>query len=139
MPPMEYFNMIQAKDEGFRFGVRRRLVMDALELGNKPAARLHKTTVKTVRLWAGRYHMDGLPGLEERSRAPKCIPHKTNAEVAERVVAQKKLLKGFGVGRMVNEFELGCGKGAALRICREAGVIHKRKNKRARRNDLRAM
>lgn len=139
MPPMEYFNMIQAKDEGFRFGVRKRMVMDALELGNKPAARLHKTTVKTVRLWARRYQAEGLPGLEERSREPKWIPHKTSAEVADRVVAQKKLLKGFGVGRMVTEFELGCGKGAALRICREAGLLIGRKKKRQRRNDLRAM
>jgi transposase len=137
MPPMEYFNMIQAQDEGFRFGVRKRMVMDALAEGNKPAARLHQTTVKTVRLWVRRYQAAGLPGLKERSRAPKTIPHKTTPEVEQKVIAQKKVLKGFGVGRMVTEFELGCGKGAALRICREAGLLKRRKKKRARRNDLR--
>jgi len=137
MPPIRYSTMLEAKDAGFRFGVRRRVVMDALEKGIKPMARAYGTTAKTVRKWVRRYREKGTAGLEERSRAPKRIPHKTRAEVAERVVAQKKVLKGFGVGRMVQEFKLGCGKGAALRICREAGLIRKRKSKRARRNDLR--
>ena len=137
MPPIRYYNMIGAKDVGFRFGIRKRLVLDALEQGNKPTARVYETTVKTVRKWVERYRKDGLPGLEEMSHAPHPIPHKTKPEVEERVIAKKKVLKGFGVGRMVKEFELGCGKQAALRILKEKGLLKLRKRKRQRRNDLR--
>ena len=137
MPPIGYFNMIQAQDVGFRYGVRRRLVFDAMEQGIKPTMRMHGTTVKTVKKWVKRYQEKGLAGLREQSRAPKHIPHKTKPEVEERVVEKKKVLKGFGVGRMVKEFELGCGKGAALRILKERGVLKPRRNKRQRRNDLR--
>ena len=37
---------------------------------------------------------------------------------------------------MVQEFELGCGKGAALRILKEHGLLDRRRKKRCRRNDL---
>jgi len=137
MPPVDYFSMIRAKDAGFRFGVRRRMVLDAFEKGNKPAARLYGATVKTVRKWVHRYREHGLPGLEEQSRAPKRIPHKKSVEIEERIVEHKKRLKGYGVGRMVKEFEIPCGKAAALRILHERNMIKLRKKKRQRRNDLR--
>jgi transposase len=139
MPPVPYFNMINAKDVGFRYGVRKKMVLDALEQGIKPVARAYGATVKTVRKWVKRYRAQGLPGLEERSHAPHRIPHKTPAEKEEEVLSLKKRVKGIGVRRMVKEFELGCGKEAARRILNEAGLIKKRKKKRQRRNDLRAI
>jgi transposase len=129
--------MINAKDAGFRYGVRKKMVLDALEQGIKPMARAYGATVKTVRKWVKRYREQGLPGLEERSHAPKRIPHKTPAVTAAGVLACKRRVKGLGVRRMVNEFELGCGPEAARRILNEAGLIKKRKKKRQRRNDLR--
>ncbi len=135
--PVGYRSMMKAKDEGFRFGIRRTMVLEALEKGNKPTARAFKATVKTVRKWVKRYRAEGLPGLRELSRAPRTIPHKTSADVAAGVVAKKKVLKGYGARRMVEEFELGCGKGAALRILKEAGLLARRRKKRLRRNDLR--
>ena len=135
--PVGYRSMMQAKDEGFRFGIRRTMVLEALEQGIKPTARAFTATVKTVRKWVNRYWEAGLPGLRERSRAPKRIPHKTKPDVEAAVVAKKRVLKGFGAGRMVKEFELGCGKGAALRILKEHGLIERRRRKRLRRHDLR--
>jgi len=113
------------------------MVMDALEKGNKPTAKAYGTTVKTVRKWARKYLEQGIPGLREQSRAPHHIPHKTPLDVEERLVARKKVLKGFGVERMIKEFEMGCGKGSALRILKERGLLKPRKKKRQRRNDLR--
>lgn len=129
--------MIKAKDITFKFGVRKNMVLDAMEKGIKPVARQYETTVKTVKKWLARYKAKGVGGLEECSRAPKHIPHKTSQEIANRVIAKKKQLKGFGVKRMIKEFELGCGKDAAIRILREEELICKRKTKRQRRNDLR--
>ena len=43
----------------------------------------------------------------------------------------------MGVARIVKEFELGLGKEAARRILKEQGLLHRRKRKRQRRNDLR--
>lgn len=134
--PVEYLTMMRSKDAAFRFGIRRTMVLEALEKGIKPTARAFKATVKTVRKWVKRYREKGLAGLKELSRAPKHIPHKTSATVAAGVVAKKKVLKGYGARRMVEEFELGCGKGAALRILKEEGLLERRRKKRLRRNDL---
>jgi transposase len=135
--PMEYRSMMKSKNVVFRFGVRRTMVLEALEKGIKPTARAFKATIKTVRKGVKRYRKKGLAGLEELSRAPKHIPHKTSSEVAAKVVAKKKVLKGYGACRMVKEFELGCGKGAALRLLKEKGLLKRRKKKPLRRNDLR--
>ena len=113
------------------------MVLEAMATGIKPTARAFKATVKTVRKWVKRYRSQGLPGLRELSRAPKSIPHKTKPDVEAAVVAKKHVLKGFGAGRMVREFALGCGKGAALRILKEHGLLDRRRKKRLRRNDLR--
>ena len=137
MPPIGYSTMIEAKDVGFRYGVRKKMVLDALENGIKPMARSYGSTVKTVRKWVKRYRKQGLPGLDELSHAPRRIPHKTSTAIAENVLACKRRVKGLGVRRIVNEFEMECGKEAARRILNEAGLIKKRKKKRQRRNDLR--
>lgn len=137
MPPLGYSNMIQAKDAGFRFGVRKKMVLDALENGIKPTARAYDATVKTVRRWVKRYKAQGLAGLLERSHAPKRIPHKTPMEKAREIIECKERVKGLGVRRMVEEFELGCGKEAARRILKEAGLLKPRRRKRQRGNDLR--
>ena len=105
--PVEYLTMMKSKDAAFRFGIRRTMVLEALEKGIKPTARAFKATVKTVRKWVKRYREKGLAGLKELSRAPKHIPHKTSATVAAGVVAKKKVLKGYGARRMVEEFVLG--------------------------------
>lgn len=134
--PVEYRSMMRSKDAVFRFGVRRTMVLEAVEKGIKPTARAFQATVRTVRKWVKRYREQGLPGLEELSRAPKHIPHKTSEDVAAVVVAKKRVLKGYGARRMVKEFDLGCGKGAALRILKERGLLESRRKKRLRRNDL---
>jgi transposase len=134
--PVEYLTMMKSKDAAFRFGIRRTMVLDAMEKGIKPTARAFRATVKTVRKWVKRYGDLGLPGLQEQSRAPHYIPHKTTPATEAAVVAKKRELKGFGARRMVQEFDLGCGKGAALRILKEHGLLNCRRKKRCRRNDL---
>ena len=139
MPPISYFNMILVRDKAFRYGVRRQMVLAALESGHRPTARAYGTSVQTVRKWVRRYQEKGLEGLKERSRAPHRIPHKTSAGAEKQVVALKRKLKGYGVRRMVREFELPVGASAAYRICRQEGLTRRRKKKRQRWNDLRAI
>ena len=44
---------------------------------------------KTGYKWLGRYNESGLAGLEERSRRPRCSPHKT-CDVTERKILEAR-------------------------------------------------
>ncbi len=88
--PVEYFTMMKSKDDAFRFGIRRTMVLEAMDKGIKPTARAFRATVKTVRKWVKRYRDLGLRGLQEQSRAPHRIPHKTSPAAEAAVVAKKR-------------------------------------------------
>lgn len=49
--PVEYLTMMKSKDVAFRFGIRRTMVLEAMEKGIKPTARAFRATVRTVRKW----------------------------------------------------------------------------------------
>ncbi len=129
---------MKAKDKAYRYNIRLKMVKDAKKLGIKPAARLWQCSKNTVRKWLRRYDEDGLQGLKERSRAPKTCPHKTSEEVERRVIELRRQAE-FGGKRLRREFDLPCSHGAADRIIRQHGLTKKRKTKRRRKNDLRAV
>ena len=118
--------------------VRYRLVGMALEHGIKPAARFFEVSRNTVRKWLRRYQHLRVAGLEELSRAPKHIPHKTSRAVEARVLKVKRKLRRWGSRRLKRDYDLPCSHGALDRIYRAHGLIRLRKSKRHRRNDLRA-
>src|SRR4029078_8943798 len=49
--------------------------------------------------WAARHDADGDDGLEEHSRAPRSCPHRTAAEIEEKVVLLKKT-HGWGARKL---------------------------------------
>ena len=139
MPPIAYCTVIRGKDRSLRYEVRDRMVKLALEDGIKPTARYYGVSRNTVRKWLRRYQETRVARLQERSRAPHYIPHKTPARVEDKVIRLKKRLKRFGSRRLVRDYTVGCSHGAFDRICREHGLLRRRRRKRARRNDLRAV
>jgi transposase len=110
----------------------------ALHTGIKATARFYVVSRNTVRKWLRRYQTSRIAGLEELSRAPKRIPHKTDAVTETRVVAVKEHLRRFGSRRLKRDFDLPCSHSVLDRIYRAHGLLKRRKRKRERRNDLRA-
>jgi len=118
--------------------LRYRLVMMALEQGIKSAARFFEVSRNTVRKWLRRYQQTRVAGLEELSRAPKRIPHKTSRAVEARALWIKRRLRRWGSRRLKRDYDLPCSHGALDRIYHAHNLIKLRKSKRHRRNDLRA-
>jgi len=76
---LAYQEIMRSQDP--KFAVRYQIVLSALSKGIRPTMRAFRCSRHTVRLWLRRYQEQGLAGLEERSRAPHHIPHKTPPEV----------------------------------------------------------
>ena len=122
-----------------RFDYRLRLVQTARQQGIKAAARLFQTTVPTVRKWLRRYQQEGLSGLQEQSRAPHRCPHKTARPIERQVLALRRQLPTFGAARLKREFDLAVSHTAIQRIWRAHGLLHKRRRKYQRKQDLAAV
>lgn len=110
--------------------MRHRLVQAALQQGIRPTARAFGCSRNTVRKWLRRFLAEGKAGLQEQSRAPKRIPHKTPAEVEQRVLEARDQIPCFGPQRLKQEFDLPCSTGAIGRILRQAGRSRPRKKPR---------
>ena len=137
MPPIAYYSVVKGKDQKLKYETRYNLVMIALQQGIKPTARFFSVSRNTVRKWLRRYQASKIAGLEEFSRAPKQIPHKTDAKTEAIAIELKKRLPRFGSRRLKRDFELNCSHGALDRIFRQHCLIKRRKRKRQRQNDLR--
>jgi transposase len=110
--------------------LRYRLVQTALEQGIRAAGRLFGCSRNTVRKWLRRDQEQGKPGLQERSRAPRRIPHKTPPELEQKVLQARDSIPCFGPHRLKQEFGLPCSTGAIGRILRQAGRSRRRKKPR---------
>ena len=129
-----YFVLIREMRDAYNH--RLRLVESARQRGIKPTARLFQTTVPTVRKWLRRFQQQGLRGLIEQSRAPRHQPNQTSPAVEQQVVALRQQLFTFGARRLIREFDLPLSHGALERIWREHGLLHKRRRKYQRKQDL---
>ncbi|HHH82569.1 MAG TPA: hypothetical protein ENL35_06245, partial [Chloroflexi bacterium] len=138
MSPPLYGSIVKAKDKAFRYDIRRKLVADALKDGIKPTARAWGCSRNTVRLWLRRFKQQGWGALKEVSHAPGSCPHRTSPELEKRVV-ELRTSSGFGPLRLKMEFDLPCSKNAIARIVRQHGLARRRKTKRQKNNDLRAV
>ena len=136
MAPVPYFTVILSKDH--KFDYRLRLVHYAREHGIKAAARTFSCARNTVRTWLRRYQPGCRSSLQEKSRAPRRCPHKTSKQIEQRVI-EARTRSGFGAERLKDEFKLPCSAGATARILRHAGLTHKPRKRRQKKNDLRAV
>jgi len=130
--------VIRGKDAKLKYETRHSLVQTALNTGIKATAGFYAVSRNTVRKWLRRYQESHIAGLEELSRAPKLIPHKTDAATEAMVIKVKKRLRRFGSRRLKRDFDLPCSHSTLDRIYRVANLLKRRKRKRGRRNDLRA-
>lgn len=137
MCPITYYIMIRKSKDKVYF--RLELVMYAKERGVKPAARAFNTIPKTVRKWIKRYKDKGFKGLEDKSKAPHYIPHKTSKELEEKIKGLKLELKTWGAGRLRRDFQLPCSDKVILRIYKEYNLTRKVRRKHQKKNDLRKM
>ena len=91
-PP--YYEMIRSHNPSF--DLRYRMVQAALQQGIRAASRSFQCSRNTVRQWLRRYQEEGKPGLQERSRAPHRIPHKTPPEMEQAVLDAQDTIPCFG-------------------------------------------
>ena len=119
-------------EEGGRprsFDLRIHLVRSALEQGTRATAREFRCSRNTVRKGLRRYREEGPKGLEDRSRAPRRIPHKTPPAWEAEVLRRRERTPGFGAERLKREFGLKPGISAIKRIIRTHGLSRHRKKK----------
>ena len=136
-PPVRYFDLIRQMKNPFNY--RLSLVGYARQHGLKAAARAFQTTVPTVRKWLRRRRAEGLPGLQDRSRAPHRCPHKIQGELERIVVALRQQLPTFGAARLKREWELPLSPMAIQRIWHEHDLVKPRRRKYQRKQDLAAL
>jgi len=77
--------------------VRLRIAVASDELNVAAFCREHDISRQTFYVWRRRYRVEGLDGLEPRSRAPKTNPRQVGVDVEEAVVALRKELTELGV------------------------------------------
>jgi transposase InsO family protein len=77
--------------------VRLRIAVASDELNVAAFCRRHGVSRQTFYAWRRRYLVDGLDGLEPRSRAPRTSPRRISVEVEDAVVALRKELTELGV------------------------------------------
>ncbi len=102
-PYLYYEIMRKSKDKKY---FRLKMAKYAQKHGNKPAARIFSTTVKTVRKWRRRYEESGYQGLNDQSRAPKNPAKRILPSQREKAIVLKKKLPSFGADRIKRDFEL---------------------------------
>jgi transposase len=132
--PARYFDLVREMRNAYNH--RLRLAESAQQRGIKATARLFATTVPTVRKWLRRFQQHGPSGLLEHSRARHQQPHKTPFPIEAQLVELRKSLPTFGARRLIREFDLPVGHSAVERIWREHGLLHKRRRKYQRKQDL---
>jgi transposase len=135
--PAPYFDLVREMKNAYNH--RLRLVAHARQHGIKATARLFQTTVPTVRKWLRRYQQQGPSGLLERSRAHHHCPHQTPLQLERQVVRLRRQLPTFGAARLKREFHLLPSHKAIRRIWREYGLLHQRRRKYQRKQDLAAV
>jgi len=81
----------------------------------------------------------GCPGCASRAGLPTKCPHKTPPEIERQVLQLRRQLPTFGAARLKREFDLPVSHKAIQRIWRAHGLIHKRRRKYQRKQDLAAV
>src|SRR5688572_6036661 len=54
------------------------------------AARTYTLSRPTIYEWLARYERDGVSGLEDRSRAPRTCPHRTDEWIEQRLIEERR-------------------------------------------------
>ena len=137
MASLTYCDMTQSKNHSF--DARLKLVKHARAHGIRDAMRAFACARNTVRKWLRRFAQHGRAGLADLSRAPRRCPHKTSPAQQRQVLKARRQLPCAGPRRLKDLFGLQASQGAIARIVRQAGLSAKRRTRRKKKNDLRAI
>lgn len=81
---------------------------------------------KTFYKWVARYRVEGLEGLEERSRAPHHVPHRSCDEFEDAVVRLRKELHDAGLDHGATTIQWHLGRDVSWRTqVRSVATIHR--------------
>ncbi|MDD4202457.1 MAG: helix-turn-helix domain-containing protein [Candidatus Omnitrophica bacterium] len=136
MCPYKYYQIMRISKE--KKQIRYKMVIYAQEHGNKPTARMYRTSVKTVRKWRKRLKEKGYEGLEELSRKPHYSPKKTDERTREKIIYLRKKYKRIGSKHIQVKHDVGVSVKTMNKICKEANLpSRKRRKKHVTKNNLR--
>ena len=122
---MKYYNLIKNMSN---FNLRLQIVKRVEETNISETSRYYGMTRKIVRKWVKRYKEEGLKGLEDRSRAPKHIPHKLNKEEEARIVELRKRHPAWGSRRLIERYHVKGSHSAVNRVIKQNGLMRIKKN-----------
>jgi transposase len=111
------------------FDLRLKMAQSANLIGNKPTAKIFKTTVLTVKKWKNRYNEFGKKGLKDVSKKPYNSPNKLN-EIEQQKIIKLRKQTHFGANRLKHEFELDFSNRTIHKIIKKAGLVPKRRKKK---------
>lgn len=120
------------------FDVRLRMAEYAKAHGVSAGAREFKTTRDTIRKWRNRYEKEGLEGLKNKSRRPKCSPKKIPVDIEVRLVNLRTRHPRWGPLRLKDNYEGIPSPCACYRVWHENPDCMKPKRKKwQKQKDLR--
>lgn len=109
-------------------------------LNYSQVAREYGTKRERVKFWAERFEEEGIEGLEDKSRAPHSIPHKTPKEIEEKIREIAKAKKySIGQDRIQSELKKeGIKRSTSTinRILHSLDLIKKRLKKYQRKGQI---
>ena len=135
---MEYYWIIRRMSNN-KFEYRHKIVEFAKTHSILKAARVFKTTRKTVRKWVYRYEVEGLSGLKDRSRAPHHIPHKMTDDEEKQIEDLRKRHSRWGAIHLKSRYNLNRSHTAIHRVIKQKGFVKKKKKRWRKRKDLREL
>jgi transposase-like protein len=137
MCPVKYYDFL--KDYANPFNIRIKMVQYSFQYGISATARQFHTTRDTVRKWKRLYEANGTKGIQNKSKAPKRIPHKTPKPVEDQILKHRNALPSWGPVRLKEDFNIPVSTRAIYRILKQNGKIKKHKRKHQKKNDLRLL
>jgi len=137
MCPVKYYDFL--KDYANPFNIRVKMVQYSFQFGISAAARQFHTTRDTVRKWKRLYEKQGTKGIQNKSRAPHKIPHKTPKHIETVILKHRDTLPSWGPVRIKEDFNIPVSTAAIYRILKQNGKIKKHKRKHHKKNDLRLL
>jgi transposase InsO family protein len=98
------------------------------------AAERHGVTRSCAYKWVGRYHEDGMAGLQERSRTPEHSPNRTVQAVVDELLKLKRKYPDFGPAKLAAMLDARHGKhivavSTAGEILSRHGLVSKRRSR----------
>ena len=134
----EYYSIIKGASMVGRYNLRIELVRYAQKHGIRKASRDYEVSRETVRKWLRRYHVEGLNGLYDKSKAPHNQWKKCSVDFEDKVKKLRiKTKNKFGSKKLIERFNLENRKSCIDRIIRDHPELRRKKKTRTnKRNDL---